>query len=390
MALTWLWNRDRHLLPPDGVPVDYSSTNREPYFAGRPGPWGELEYIRINLELPEEFVDGEERGLGPARWYFAGTTRDQLKAFFDACNLTEGQRTELHDTRKWVEEAGGVIVTPTGNLIVGLAPETRAAIYSLLARAEQNDFHVSPFVYRRGGFDDWFADSGLSETTLALVRQVVYQRGAALCVSDLPELSARITDREERRRLIKTLARSSSLLMKLRIRPKSDIKALTGYWAQGWHMKDIGPLLDSLTRVTNSITIDVLHLLPPFARQRVNCYPTPLETGQKPPDCYWTAFNFFNDVPNDRYFDDNLWRQELKEEYQLVEQPTFGDLVFLTRPDGVPIHCAVFVADDVVFTKNGANMRQPWKLVKMEDMLARYPEDYPLRVAYFHSTRRGQ
>jgi hypothetical protein len=262
-------------------------------------------------------------------------------------------------------------------------------IYSQLARTKRNDFHAAPFVYRRGGFDDWFGHSGLSATTLELVKQVVYQRGAALCVSDLPELSVRITDRAERRRLIKTLSRSSALLMKLRVRPDSDPEALTGYWAQGWHVKDIGPLLESLTRVTNSVTIDVLHLLPPFARKRVNSYPTPLAPGQRAPDCYWTAFNFFNDPPEDRYFDDNLWRRELQEDYQVVEQPTFGDLVFLTRPDGVPIHCAVFVADDVVFTKNGANLRQPWKLMKLEDMLARYPEDFPLRVAFFHAKKRG-
>jgi hypothetical protein len=155
-------------------------------------------------------------------------------------------------------------------------------------------------------------------------------------------------------------------------------------------VKDIGPLFDSLTKVRNSVTIDVLHLLPPFARKRVNSYPAPLAAGQRPPDCYWSAFNFFNDPPDDRYFDDQVWREELQKEFQFVEQPTFGDLVFLTRPDGVPIHCAVFIADDVVFTKNGANLRQPWKLMKMEDMLARYPEDFPLRVAFFHSAKRNQ
>jgi hypothetical protein len=51
--------------------------------------------------------------------------------------------------------------------------------------------------------------------------------------------------------------------------------------------------------------------------------------------------------------------------------------------------CPVFIADDVVFTKNGANLQQPWKLMKMEDLLARYPEDYPLRVAMFRLKVQG-
>jgi hypothetical protein len=183
--------------------------------------------------------------------------------------------------------------------------------------------------------------------------------------------------------LIKTLSRSAALLMKIRIRSESDVAALTAYWGRGWHVKDIEPLLASLTKVPGSISLDIAHLLPPFARQRLNSYPHPQEPGQRVPDCYWSAWNFFRDPPADRYFDEAIWRQELQQNYQLVEAPIFGDLVFLARADGVPIHCAVFIADDVVFTKNGANPRQPWKLMKMEDMLARYPEEPPVRVAVF-------
>lgn len=386
----WVWGRDQTAPAREPQTRAFPPASREPYFAGSPGPWGEIEYIRVNLEIPEEFVDGEEQALGPTKWFFPGTTPEQLLAFFAASPLTEAQRAELRDVTQWAPAADGILLKPSSELILGLTPEARSAIYAQLARSARNDFHASPFVYRTGGFEDWFGQSGLSDATIELVKRVVYQRGAALCVSDLPELSAHVPDRAERRRLIKTLSRSAALLMKLRVQPESDTDALTKYWSQGWHVKDIGPMLQSLTRVTNGMTIDVIHLLPPFARRRVNSYPTPLAPGQRPPDCYWTAFNFFNDTPDDRYFDDTIWRQELQQDYQLTEHPTLGDLVFLTRPDGVPIHCAVFIADDVVFTKNGANLRQPWKLMKMEDMLARYPEDYQLRVAFFHSAKRNQ
>lgn len=384
LALSWVWNQQPAAPVPTRRPAPYVAGTREPYFAGRPGPWGELEYLRVNLELPEEFVDGEEQAIRPTRWFFAETTREQMRTLIAGWPVTETQRAELANESGWVDDGGGVLMTPSSELILGLSPEARAAIYSWLARSKRNDYHAAPFVFRHGGLEEWLQDSGLSAATLALVKRVVYERGTALCVSDLPELSRHISDRAELLRLIKTLSRSATLIMKLRVQPDSDTRALTDYWAQGWHVKDIGPLLDSLTKVTNGITIDVVHLLPPFARKRMNSYPTPLAAGEKPPDCYWSAFNFFNDPPGDRYFDDNIWRRELQDKYQLVEQPTFGDLVFLTRPDGVPIHCAVFVADDVVFTKNGLNLRQPWKLMKLEDMLARYPENYPLRVAYFH------
>ena len=377
------WSSQKLPPPPAGTPPTfYTATNREPYFAGQSGPWGDLEYIRINLELPDKFV-ADEQAVGPTRWFFAGATREQLQELFISCGLTEVQYSELRDKGTWATESDGILITPPGDLVLNLSQKSRAALYSVLGANKRNDFQMSPFVYRQGGFDDWFKDSGLSEATLQLVKKVVYRRGAAVCVSDLPELSARVADPAERWRLVKTLSRASSLLMKLRIRPDSDIKALTAYWARGWHVKDIESLLESLTRVPGGVTVDVAHLMPPFARKRMNSYPTPLAPGQRAPDCYWTALNFFNDPPDDRYFDDAIWRKELKEQCQLVEQPTFGDLVFLVRQDGVPVHCAVFVADDVVFTKNGANMRQPWKLMKMEDMLARYPADIPLRVVFF-------
>lgn len=361
----------------------YSATNREPYFAGQPGPWGELEYARINIEPTDEFVLAEEAALGKTCWYFEGQTREQVLGLCRELGLTEAQQSNLRESGSWTVAPDGVIVMPPGDLIMSLAPEVRARLYAGLGRSARNNLQVWPFAYRQGGFADWFDNSGLAENTMALVKQVVYQRGVALCVSDAPELCARISDPDERQRLIKALSRTSSLLMKVRVRPDTDVKALTAYWGRGWHVKDIEPLLASLTKVPGSITLDVAHLLPPFARKRLNSYPTPLEPGQRAPDCYWSAWNFFRDPPDDRYFDDAIWRQELQQHCTLVEEPTFGDLVFLTRPDGVPIHCAVFIADDVVFTKNGANPRQPWKLSKMEDMLARYPEDYPLRVAIF-------
>jgi hypothetical protein len=361
----------------------YSPTNQEPYFAGHSGPWGELEYARLNIEPTDEFVAEEIKLFDQTRWFFAEMTREQVLELFAHQGLNAAQQTELRDGSTWAQEAGGVLIVPTGNFIMSLAPEVRGQIYSVLARSNRNDLQVAPFVYRLGGFTDWFGQSGLTATTLALVQQVVYQRGSALCVSDAPELLVRITDPDERRKLIKTLSRSAALLMKIRIRSESDVAALTAYWGRGWHVKDIEPLLASLTKVPGSISLDIAHLLPPFARQRLNSYPHPQEPGQRVPDCYWSAWNFFRDPPADRYFDEAIWRQELQQNYQLVEAPIFGDLVFLARADGVPIHCAVFIADDVVFTKNGANPRQPWKLMKMEDMLARYPEEPPVRVAVF-------
>lgn len=365
----------------------YSSTNRVSHFVGRPGPWGELEYVRINIEPPDEFVPLDGRPMPPPRWFFPDLTPEQLRALFEASDLTSIQRTELIAPESWRVSTNGIVVTPTPSLVGELSSRARAQIYSVLARSQQNEFQCWPFTFRDGGLDDWFGHSGLSAATVASLEKMTYERGASLCFSDLAVLFAQVTDPVERRRVIKALSRHSTVLMKLRVHPDSDFKVLSAYWGRGRRTKDLEPFLESLTKVPGGITVDLAHLLPPFARKCLNTFPLPAVQGEPQPDCYWTAFNFLKETAADRYYDEALWRKELERDFTIVTDPKLGDLVFLVRPDGVPVHCAAYVADDVVFTKNGANERQPWILMKLEDMIARYPADYPLRITIFRTTK---
>ena len=365
-----------------------SADAREPFFKGNPGPWGDLEYVRINIEPPDRFLQEEGVSSEKTRWFFADYTRPQLTALFNTADLTAAQRAELLDPACWQQVTNGIVVTPGEKLILEMNPQARSQIYSVLAEHPRNDYQFWPCVCRNGGFADWFQQSGLSEGTLALVKSLVYQRGTTLCFSDVPEVLSKIPSAAERRRLTKTLARNSTVLMKLRVKPDTDINALISYWAKGGRAKDIEPLLESLSMVPGSVTIDIVHLLPPFARKRLNTYPPPDTTGPAL-DCYWSAMNFFNDQPDDRYLDPAVWQEELRRDYTVVTNPVYGDLVFLVRTDGAPMHAAVYIADDVVFTKNGSNYRQPWMLVRMEDLLPRYLQTFPVRVAFFHSNKRG-
>ena len=45
-------------------------------------------------------------------------------------------------------------------------------------------------------------------------------------------------------------------------------------------------------------------------------------------------------------------------------------------------HSAVFLADDIVFTKNGNNYRQPWMIMRIPDLLATYPATPVMRPIY--------
>ena len=51
------------------------------------------------------------------------------------------------------------------------------------------------------------------------------------------------------------------------------------------------------------------------------------------------------------------------------------------------MHAAVYIADDIVFTKNGFHCTQPWILMHLKDMVetyaARLPTGKQLNVLYY-------
>ena len=95
-------------------------------------------------------------------------------------------------------------------------------------------------------------------------------------------------------------------------------------------------------------------------------------------DCYWSAFNFFSDTPDNRFNDFGYMEEVLRRDYDRIEKPSqLGDLVFLAVGKKTVIHVAAFVADDLVFTENGEDLRQPWILMHMADMIESYGVKYP-------------
>jgi hypothetical protein len=375
-----------HLSPQPAKQTDAEADSQDSLFNGHRGPWGDLTCVRITLEPPDEYIPTDGNSFGPTQWFFEGFTPATLADFFSRCGLSESQRAELANPATWSEKTNGILVLPGDELILGLDEPVRERLYSVLATNQENMLYLWPFKSTADSFDAWFGRAGLSPETLALLKKLTYRRGRYLCLSDMFVAYPRVTTNEERRRLIKMLVRTPTLLIKLRVTPDSDVAALADYWDNGRHNKSIVTLLESLTNVPGGITIDVAHMLPPFARKRLYTFPVPFSDPSAPwPDCNWTAMNFFNDPPDNRYYNNTAWQQELSENYTSVFPPVFGDLVIFFRPDGTPMHMAVFIADEFVFTKNGRSNYCPWTFMKLDDLVADYTLDYTPKFAFFRS-----
>ncbi|MDZ7619682.1 MAG: hypothetical protein U1E05_22000 [Patescibacteria group bacterium] len=357
---------------------------------GKAGRWGRLEYTRIAIELPEEFVY-----VPPAtadrmvRWFFKGFTREQFVALVESIDM-EGELREKLLAAPNESEPDGIWVTPGDEVILALKPEARAALYSILVGFKENSLYVDPFCYRPSLLNERLERSGLTDQALGLFQSLLYPHGPSLLLfADVEPALRQIADETEQRRFVKTVSRRTTLLASLQITPESNIAELVGYWGVGGRSKDLEPLLDSLRRVEGGTKLDVLHLLPRFVRQRLYTYPQAVdEATVSKQDCFWSAFNMFNDEPDDRFADMNYAAEVLQTDYNHIVSPSqLGDLIFLATEDGTAVHAATYIADNIVFTKNGAMYTQPWILMPLDDMVAiysiPYPADRPLKVHFY-------
>jgi len=369
------------------VSVAAAASGRVTYAA--PGPWGRLRYTRIAIEPPTEAVFIKPEDEAPPRWCFVGFTMDKLRELFAAVGFKLEQISFLVE-RTSVEPATGTpIVNPTPEFVLGMAPETRQQLYRVLAAFPENHAQRSLATLRPEYVDERFEDSELPPAIIADIKRMLYPHQNFLLFADSNILLPRMGSTDEKIHLLKTLARKNTLLMNLEINTDSDIDALVRYWGIGGRTKDIDPLLESLRRTPGGASLDISHLLPRFVRERIYTFPyassSPIEARR---DCHWTSLNFFNRKPDDRYGDPAFAYEAIRNEYYAISSgERLGDLMLLVNPKGDLVHSAVYIADNIVFTKNGAQAAHPWMFMKMDDLLELYEGAFqvqgPLQVMYY-------
>jgi hypothetical protein len=357
---------------------------------GRPGPWGLLEYSRIIIEPPENFISQFSTMPRPLRWTFHGFGDDAFDSLWRKAGLTDVQRQALNAPANR-ERPGGdiVVIRPSEDLVLGLSETARGVIYAALAVFPENGPQNDVYRIHISGTDDWFDPDLMSPATIALVRPLLYRRGNHLVFSDQDIVLGRLGAPDERLKLIKNLSRRAALLVQLRVEHGADTDALARYWGNNRRNQDVEPLLYSLAHRPEGGTIDLIHLLPPFARALLYTYPVPSDKPEAAArDCHWTSLNFFNATPDDRFLNLDAVGDTLRRNYQpIAGEPTMGDILMLFNADGAGVHSCVYLADGVVFTKNGPGYSVPWLLSRLDDTVAFYSVNGPLRTQIYRAKR---
>ncbi len=348
-----------------------------------PSSWQKWEYAIIKLQRPDDTFPNQDIKPMPIVWYFAQQSPEEVEQIIKSCDLDPVLEKTLLDKNRWKQEGGRVALTVPAEAVRNLPIEARKKIYSILKKDPSNFFHFNPFRVPVNELDEWLATSGLSPENQRIFREVSWQEGDTIFFYDYQLFEHIITNPQEKKSVAKALSQVPALLMNLKVTPETDVDAVVKYFEPGGRGREMKPFLESLKRLPEGRQVNVAFFLPTFARLRLYTYPK-FEAGRKPYDCFYSAMNFFNEVPDERFLDANFIQQTLQTHYYIVgTNYSFGDLIMLLEDGVKAIHMCVYIADGVVFTKNGGHDLQPWILMRLQDMLKIYQTDRRLTTIVY-------
>jgi hypothetical protein len=354
----------------------------------RPGPWGDLEVRTVYLEAPDALLAAVAKPNAVTRWVFEQMSESGVRDLLQKHGVPAPMIVRLFDPASRSVSDNVVKLYPTVEELVSLPMAARSSLYRELAKSPANEYQRDPVYILGGDLDEWLSDSGLSIQQTALFRRLLWKRGEALAFSDIQALLTLAAGPEETRDTFRALTRVRSLIVELKLPLRVERSLFLDYWSAGMEDPSQLAFLRSMLRRRADQKIDITHLFPNLARQRVFTFPE-LEWGLKGkfPDCHWTSLNFAAAVPDNDYLDTAKAASRLVGSYQTVEAPyRFGDvLCFLDEGEG--LHTCVYVADDIVFTKNGDSVLAPWVLMQLQDVESIYRRSPSTRIQGYRLKR---
>jgi hypothetical protein len=361
-----------------GVTLGSSQINEQREAAARAvsaskDPWGRLEHFELPFANPTGVYPDRAQRTQQPRWVFEGADEERVERFIKACDLPRLHKKVLLDKQYWTVCSNRCIITPPHQLIWFLTPQSREELYTLLGKWPENYPQALPFHFTDKGFELRFQTSGLPPDKIKLIERLTYRKWGELCFSDL-EAAEDLLEPAEFQSLLEALYAVPAYALRLRVEPGSDVAGLVKYWGRGGREKRVAPLLTALGKVPGGEAVNIMFLLPPFARLRLYTYPEAWsETAAERQDCFYSALNFFNEAEDTNFLSPAYIQQVLDAQYAPVkDDPSFGDLMILLNPEAKPVHVCVYIADNFVFTKNGMNPGQPWVLMRLPDLLPTY------------------
>ena len=315
----------------------------------------------------------ENYPLPPAkpRWSFPESEFPKLADLFKRAGLPEKFAADLLNPQNCVVESGMVHLFPTVPDVEAMTPAMRDVIYTELAKCTANEFYCHPVRMTTDTVDEWFRSSGLRPELIAKIRGMSYRKADCLAFSDLSVMMNYAASDAEARSIYKAFTRTRALMVQLELKDAKDLDQLLDYWTLGIGLrrKDIEPIMRGIVETEGVDRLGLSHVLPALARKLLYTYPG-VEFARQGvfPDCHWTSLNFFNYEPHEYLLDSRMASNLVIEKFEPVNPPyRYGDVLFFME-NTAAFHSCVYLADDMVFTKNGRNALSPWVIMRIPDV----------------------
>jgi hypothetical protein len=340
------------------------------------GPWGRVSYYYFYLEAPDYVVDKFPLPNTTTKWVFNIDELDEIEPLLKSAGMPQERLDQILAPRRVVKDSQHAYVFPSAGDLENLTPENRAVIYTRLARSPANVFQYSPVFFLTDSVEEWARESGLPASIVSKISSLSYKAGNALVFADIPLLLSQAESVAEARFIMRKLTRVRTLMAQLEISEKDSIPDLLNYWSTGLGLrqKEMEPLMRAIIQTKGLSHLDILHLLLPLPRKLLYTYPDISYAAEgRLPDCHWTSLNFFNLNPQPFLLDTRLATSLVKQDFDKVEPPyRYGDVLMFINPGGRAVHSATYLADDILFTKNGSNLLTPWLLMRLQDLSKLY------------------
>lgn len=348
------------------------------------GPWGAIEIEEIVIEPPAKMFR-YNLDLSPREWFLTDTPVDKLSGILQACGIPGSTIAEIERYSAADQSTTGTVIRAPDNLVWNLDPRSRERLYSLLGRYPGNVACHHPYFYRGESLEEWLHDTPLPADIIDRIASLVYKRDNQLLFSDIDLIWPLVKSPLDRLALMQILHRETSHLVRLKVDDDAGIDGLVSYWGVNNREETIRTMLESTLRGRQS-SIDLIYLLPPIPRVRLNTYSGVTHSDSViRHNCFWAALNFFNDTPDDSLTAGNLAAARLSSDYMRIEENDicFGDIFAICRKDGTLLHTCVYIAADIVYTKDGEETQNPFVLKRISDVIPNYRRDGPISCVYF-------
>ena len=336
-----------------------------------PGPWGELIVSNIYLEAPDSVIEVVGKPDPVPRWNFPGASASIVKDILVQSGVELALVERLTSSNQLKASGTEVVVYPKLEDLLQIKGAVRDKLYTQISKYPQNDYYTDPVFILSGDIEEWLSEASLNASQKDVVRQLVWHRGNALVFSNVGVLLGYAQNSEEIKNTLRAITRCMTLVVNEKFPLKQEQREpFLRYWLGGQPESPRMTFIKAISKENDiNDTVDIMHFLPVIMREKLYTFPS-LKDGAKGrmPDCHWTSLNFFNLTPRDYYRNTSLAAIHLTQSYNQVSAPyQLGDvLCYIDNGEG--LHTCVYIADNIVLTKNGENILAPWVLLTIDDV----------------------